>query len=205
MSSTQSNIDLPSRRASGSSENHSSRDVPEPHDASVTGPTGVGLPPPPPESKLLVASQDARQIIRLIQCGICSRLLEEPTTLPCGQSLCKRCLPEAHVRTNISWPATASRRHGFVCPFPDCGKEHAVSDCSIDVTLNKALTNIRTAIEGVRDTVEASDVATNVTKQDSWDVAGLPSLAEKENQSQVIRGGKIWATYELVYQLYSAP
>jgi hypothetical protein len=133
-----------------------------------------------------------------MQCGICSNLLEEPTTLPCGQSLCKRCIPEAHVRTNISWPATASRRHGFTCPFLECGRQHAVGDCSIDVSLNKALTNIRSAIEEVRDAVEASDVATHVTRQDQWDVAGLPSLQEKEHQSQVLKGGKIWATYDLV-------
>ena len=93
---------------------------------------------------LLSAAKDARQVVRFLQCQICSRIIQEPTTLPCGHSLCRSCVPQTHIRTNISWPATASRLRGFECPFADCKKEHAIGDCGVDVTLSKALAFIKT-------------------------------------------------------------
>ncbi|KAI1085845.1 hypothetical protein F5B20DRAFT_21449 [Whalleya microplaca] len=145
---------------------------------------------------LLDAVKDVRQIIRLIQCRICSGIIREPTTLPCGHSICRSCVPQTHTRTNISWPATASRLQGFECPFEDCKKEHAIGDCSIDVTLNKALAIIKAAIEQDRDGTD-SDISTHVAVQDRWGVAGLSSLEEKKSVSRVFKGGRLVATYTL--------
>ena len=58
-------------------------------------------------------------------------------TLPCGDSLCRTCLPPLHRREHISYPDTVERRQGFRCPLANCGLEHSVADCSIDVTLTK--------------------------------------------------------------------
>ncbi|KAI1505543.1 ATP-dependent protease La domain-containing protein [Biscogniauxia marginata] len=146
---------------------------------------------------LLNAVKDVRQIIRLIQCQICSNIIQEPTTLPCGYSICKACIPQTHVRTNISWPATASRLQGFTCPFPACEKEHAVGDCAVDVTLNKALAVIKTTMDVDRDVAGLSNVSTHIAVQDRWSLAGLPSLEETEPESKVLRGGRITATYTL--------
>ncbi|PWW75535.1 hypothetical protein C7212DRAFT_296354 [Tuber magnatum] len=87
----------------------------------------------------LDAFQDARAIVRLTQCSICSLPLRSPRTLPCGNSLCHKCMPECYVRQNISYPSAAGRREGFSCPFPDCGKEHPAADCNLDVTLAKVM------------------------------------------------------------------
>ena len=146
---------------------------------------------------LLRAAEDVRQIIRLLQCQICSKILQEPTTLPCGHSLCRSCVPQTHVRTNISWPATAGRLQGFECPFADCGKEHAIGDCGTDVTLSKVLAVISTAIERDRDVTGLSDVSTHVSVQDPWSVAGVSSLADKEPEASVLKGGRIVATYTM--------
>lgn len=93
------------------------------------GPDPAGLRP----------HEDARAIVRLFQCAECSHSLREPITLPCGNSICKPCMPSPHVRANITYPQNAGRAEGFDCPFEGCGAEHSLADCSLDVTLNKMM------------------------------------------------------------------
>ncbi|KAI2637337.1 ATP-dependent protease La domain-containing protein [Xylaria nigripes] len=151
-----------------------------------------------PADLLLDATKDARQIIRLIQCPICHKILREPTTLPCGYSICKGCLPETHPRANISWPATAIRLQGFNCPLPACDREHASVDCALDITLNKILTVIKTALASNQSVAKPHSHFTHVTVCDRWAAAGLPSLEDKKPESRVLNGGRILATYALV-------
>lgn len=146
---------------------------------------------------MLSASKDVRRIIRLVQCGVCSRILQNPTTLPCGRSCCQSCIPQTHLRTNISWPATANRLYGFDCPFQECEKEHAIGDCSVDVTMNKVLDTIRLAVQHDRETTQSSEISTYITVQDHWPIAGLSTMEEKKDVSQVLKGGRILATYTL--------
>ncbi|KAI0167570.1 ATP-dependent protease La domain-containing protein [Pestalotiopsis sp. NC0098] len=148
--------------------------------------------------KLLNGAKDVREIIRLVQCGVCSRLLHNPTTLSCGRSCCQSCIPPTYLRTNISWPATANRLYGFECPFEDCRKEHAIGDCSVDVTLNKVLDIIRAAVEQGREATLARNVSTRVTIIDEWGSTGVSSLDEKGAAPQAVKGGRIVSTYTLV-------
>ncbi|KAI1465063.1 uncharacterized protein F4812DRAFT_466542 [Daldinia caldariorum] len=149
---------------------------------------------------LLDAFKDVRQLVRLIQCQVCSKILREPTTLPCGHSLCKLCVPQTHIRPNISWPATANRLRGFECPFDDCKKEHALGDCAVDITLNKVLTTIQSIMELDRGVTGLSHVSTSITVQDHWDIAGIPSLANKTDEPSILKGARIVATYTLAEQ-----
>lgn len=99
----------------------------------------------------------ARYIIRLTQCTQCSRPLRLPVRLPCGNAVCRSCLPPAHHRDNITYPSTEGREKGFHCPFTKdvdmklgaltCGAEHALGDCGVDVTLNKTLEIIEDGIK----------------------------------------------------------
>ncbi|KAI0540791.1 insulin-induced protein-domain-containing protein [Xylaria digitata] len=150
----------------------------------VSNPTGIGRPETSVDSLL-----DA--------CQICNKILQDPTTLPCGYSICKTCLPETRPRVNISWPATASRLQGFDCPITDCGKEHAAADCALDVTLNKVLDTVKTAVAVYQSATEVPGHSTHVTVCDQWRVAGIPSLEEKQPESRVLNGGRIIATYTL--------
>ncbi|KAK5629585.1 hypothetical protein RRF57_005300 [Xylaria bambusicola] len=146
---------------------------------------------------LLDAVRDARQIVRLIQCQTCHKILQNPIILPCGHSICRTCLPETRPRANISYPATESRLRGFDCPFADCGKEHATADCALDVTLNKVLAIITTAVATYRSTTRLPEYSTHITVYDQWNVAGIPSLEGKQPESRILGGGRIIATYTL--------
>ncbi|GAB1320825.1 LON peptidase N-terminal domain and RING finger protein 1 [Madurella fahalii] len=141
-----------------------------------------------------------RQIVRLTQCRTCSLPLREPMTLPCGNSLCRACLPESHARLNISYPAIADRLHAFPCPFPECGKDHAVADCGVDVALGDVLDAIGKELEKARNSPLASDLTTHAIVKDQWAAAGIPSLKDSETTSRLLQGGAFLATYTLAQQ-----
>ncbi|KAF3926852.1 hypothetical protein ABW20_dc0103112 [Dactylellina cionopaga] len=81
-----------------------------------------------------------RGLVGLLQCGICNKILRQPLALPCGETLCRSCVPPAHERRNVSYPNDPTRIKGFICPFKLCeGQEHSVADCNLDVTLANIL------------------------------------------------------------------
>ncbi|KAK3333335.1 ATP-dependent protease La domain-containing protein [Cercophora scortea] len=139
----------------------------------------------------------SREVVRLIQCPVCSCPLRDPFTLPCGGTLCRACLPSPHLRTHISYPATANRLQGLQCPFPECGREHAFGDCSPDVTLSKALASVASALETARNSASAAKLVTHVVVKDQWQEAGVPTLRDVETTSKLIPGGRLLATFAL--------
>jgi len=137
-----------------------------------------------------------RDVVRLIQCRKCNRPLQEPVTLPCGRSLCKQCLPETHAREYISYPATPNRLQGFECPYQECGRNHAVGDCGVDVILTKAVNNFKDEMEKARETVTTAEISTHVIIQrPSNEQAGINF--EDETTSRVVKGGPLVAVYTL--------
>ncbi|KAF7551642.1 hypothetical protein G7Z17_g4883 [Cylindrodendrum hubeiense] len=138
-----------------------------------------------------------RDLVRLFQCQICSLPLREPICLPCGKSMCRRCLPQMHLRTNISYPAIPGRLQGFRCLFTDCGKEHALEDCAVDVILNKVAQQLRDEIDLKRSMAASSGVSTRIFTQDPWAIAGIASLRDEDGSSHLLDGGKIVATYTM--------
>ena len=139
----------------------------------------------------LNASRDARQIVRLAQCPQCSHPFREPVTLPCGRTLCKKCIPELHLRTNISYPATANRLRGFLCPFERCRREHAEGDYNVDVVLTKIIHHIWTEVSIYRNSIKASEelFQTGASEVKS---TSLQNIAEEGRE---LPGGRLLATY----------
>ncbi|PLB48044.1 LON-domain-containing protein, partial [Aspergillus steynii IBT 23096] len=80
-------------------------------------------------------------IIRLIQCSRCSRPLRAPLRLPCGNPVCRACLPPIRTRTGITYPGNEERKRGFTCYWErcdtDCVGEHCVGDCGGDILLTR--------------------------------------------------------------------
>lgn len=140
------------------------------------------------------AYDDARAVVRLFQCSQCSYPLRDPMTLPCGNSLCKPCLPPLYKRENITYPLIDGRSEGFLCPFKGCGLEHSVGDCGTDVTLNKIMHVIKAYI--AQHQTESPKVSLLLEEKLDW-----PSVRDSSidvmPRSRVLQGGRILATYVL--------
>ncbi|KAJ5171380.1 uncharacterized protein N7500_004163 [Penicillium coprophilum] len=79
-------------------------------------------------------------VIQLIQCQQCSRPLKSPLRLPCGNSVCRECLPAFRPRTGITYPVAEGRDQEFTCFWKGneaCVGDHCVGDCGADVLLGK--------------------------------------------------------------------
>ncbi|GFN16058.1 putative ATP-dependent protease (CrgA) [Aspergillus tubingensis] len=88
---------------------------------------------------LLSRLTSAHSIIRLIQCPRCSLPLRTPLRLPCGNTICKSCLPPIRPRTGITYPADEERKQGFTCCATSCSGEHCLGDCGTDVLLGRVV------------------------------------------------------------------
>ncbi|KAJ0166242.1 LON peptidase N-terminal domain and RING finger protein 1 [Colletotrichum tanaceti] len=143
-----------------------------------------------------LSGEQVRDIIRLIQCRKCSRPLRDPTTLPCGRSLCRRCLPDTHTREHISYPATPNRLRGFECPYQECGRSHAVGDCGVDVILTKAVNNFKAEMEKARDTITTAEISTHIIILRPG-AEQMGSEVDDETTSRIVKGGPLVAVYTL--------
>jgi hypothetical protein len=136
-----------------------------------------------------------RAIVRLIQCSQCSLPLRNPLTLPCGNSLCRTCLPALHTREHISFPMTPTRKEGFTCPFDACAKDHSLGDCSQDVTLAKVME--RVSIEVARCRPLTIDTPILLDERPRWRNIVDSSKEAKFPASRILNGGRLLATYTM--------
>ncbi|KAG5922097.1 hypothetical protein E4U42_005596 [Claviceps africana] len=138
-----------------------------------------------------------RQVVRLFQCRICSKPLRNPIALPCGQTLCKTCIPETHVRTSITYPPVPGRLQGFCCPFDECSKVHALIDCGLDVVLNKVCRLMEEEMDRAKLDASELNMQTGIEFRNPWDVAGISALHNSKSNSYVIPGGRLVSTWSL--------
>ncbi|KAG6021776.1 hypothetical protein E4U41_002400 [Claviceps citrina] len=141
--------------------------------------------------------QHVRHVVRLFQCRRCSRPLRNPITLPCGQSLCRTCIPETYAQTSITYPAFPDRLQGFRCPFDECARVHALSDCGLDVVLNKVGLLVEEEIERARLAASDLQLQTGIRVRDAWDAAGVSSLQPRDSEPRVLPGGRLVSTWSL--------
>lgn len=138
-----------------------------------------------------------RDIVRLYQCPLCSKPFTNPVTLPCGRSLCRPCLPQTHIRSNITYPGLPDRLQGFQCPFTECSKEHALGDCGVDVILNKAVQYISQSLDTGRVQAVALNISTRIRPRNGWAATGVPSLRDEQDDAKVFGGGRLVATWSM--------
>ncbi len=141
------------------------------------------------------AHHDARAVIRLVQCSQCSLPLRIPITLPCGNSLCRPCLPELHKRENIPYSLTDNRQEEFRCPFEDCGVDHSLDGCSQDVTLTKLMDRI--SIEVVRSRCLNVETPTRLEERPCQRSIADHSRNADVGHSRILSGGRLLATYTM--------
>ena len=140
------------------------------------------------------AHDHAREIVKLFQCEHCSYPLREPVTLPCGNTLCRPCLPPLYKRENITYPVVEGRSEGFLCPFQTCGVEHSVGDCGSDVTLNKIGYLAKGFIANYKS--ETSELPILLEEKLDW-ARVVDSSIEIMPRSRVLQGGRIVSTFVL--------
>ncbi|KAF2457822.1 PUA-like domain-containing protein [Lineolata rhizophorae] len=138
---------------------------------------------------------DARAIIRHVQCPVCSLPYKRPTTFPCGHTLCSGCIPTTHIRTSVSYPADSRRRQGFCCPVPDCGLEHALADCNLDVQLSKVLESFHAEI------TDSTPQLPDSTVSESADQAATNSITT----TVVVLDPNLWASEEEIEAREKSP
>ncbi|PWY73671.1 ATP-dependent protease [Aspergillus heteromorphus CBS 117.55] len=93
-----------------------------------------------PPNKTHPLPRPPHAIIRLIQCSRCSLPLRSPLRLPCGNTVCRSCLPPVRPRSGITYPVNEDRKLGFKCYWKDteeCAGEHCIGDCGADVLLGR--------------------------------------------------------------------
>lgn len=157
-----------------------------------------------PASSGLQAHHDARALVRLVQCQVCFIPLRTPVTLPCGNSVCKQCLPSPHARENISYLANPNRQSGITCPFAACGQEHPTEDCSVNVVLARIMELINNEVDACKSTSEHRQ--TSMEELLYFEPASPPPQAsetvkdaEKEKpekgHSRTLPGGRLLATF----------
>lgn len=87
-----------------------------------------------------------RRTARIFQCPVGPHVLRDVIKLPCGQCLCKECLPQPYKRVGIekTWPGTPDRVDGIWCPC--CDTEHSTGDCWPDYLSNAAVKKVQALI-----------------------------------------------------------
>lgn len=147
---------------------------------------------PTANSAGLDGHHNARAIIRLFQCEQCSYPLKDPLTLPCGNSLCAKCIPPLYRRENITYLPDAGRLEAFLCPFKDCTREHPRSDCSTDVTLRKLMDVVRNEVERYR----AETGHTPLLLEEKLHMPTIrASSIDIMPRSRILHGGRLVSTY----------
>src|SRR6266498_2559571 len=72
------------------------------------------------------STTNALAVLQYLTCPECQKVLTDPITFQCGNSLCRGCLPNPSYQLNRKCK----------CPIYGCGKFHSL-DCKTDVILQK--------------------------------------------------------------------
>jgi Lon protease-like protein len=159
---------------------------PHPPQQPAPDPTTASTPQPQPQPPA------AHSLIRLIQCPQCSLPLRTPLRLPCGNTICRACLPPTRTRPRITYPASEGREQGFECYYwaragpEECVGEHCVGDCGVDVLM--------TGLVGVFDEVlggPSTAAGARVTWREDQD-------EDAAWRDEVLQSGRLQGVYGLV-------
>jgi Lon protease-like protein len=158
----------------------------------------------------LAGHEGAQRVVRIIQCPLCSKPYRTPVTLPCGNTLCRQCIPQLYAWDNVTYPGLPGWRQAIECPFADCAQEHPACDCSIDVTMSKTMDAIAKIVaRQISIAGNGTTVVQDLVPRDDI-VSGEP-VAEKANRRTLPGGwlvathtlaakGKLYRTNEVAYQ-----
>ncbi|RDW90719.1 putative ATP-dependent protease (CrgA) [Aspergillus mulundensis] len=119
-------------------------------------------------------------VARLVQCSRCSLPFRMPLRLPCGDSICRACLPPIQQRTGVSYPAIEERKQGFTCyrVGGECGADHCLGDCGTDVLLTRLVEVFDEILGTDSNTTSEGDVGQTITWSKTLSGEGELALAQ---------------------------
>lgn len=139
-------------------------------------------------------------IIRLIQCQHCSRPLHVPVRLPCGNTVCRSCLPPTRPRIGITYPVAEGREEGFSCYWHGTGNcigEHCVGDCGIDVVLSNVAGLFQEELALTAHETELQDVESDNGRVVRWRAKQPGTEALEANSASLQQYGWLQGIYLL--------
>ncbi|KAJ5896354.1 uncharacterized protein N7473_005753 [Penicillium subrubescens] len=155
------------------------------------------------EEHLLRILDAPHLVVRLIQCQHCSRPLHTPLRLPCGNTICRSCLPAVRPRTGITYPVAEGREEGFTCYWAgtsNCVGEHCVGDCGVDVVLSNVLGLFQEALAFPMTHAEApgnSDASGRIVH---WKVDQKETNSMEAQSATLSQRGWLWGLYLLAWE-----
>lgn len=92
----------------------------------------------------------ASTIAQIFQCPVGPHAIDDVVKLPCGQCLCRKCLPRSYKRDGIekTWPGTPDRADALTCPC--CHTEHPTGECWPDYLANNAVALVQVLVSSLK-------------------------------------------------------
>ncbi|KAF7712431.1 Uncharacterized protein PECH_003245 [Penicillium ucsense] len=150
------------------------------------------------------ALENPHLVVRLVQCQHCSRPLHTPIRLPCGNTICRSCLPPVHPRTGITYPVAEGRDEGFTCFWAstdNCVGEHCLKDCGVDVALSNILGVFEEELGGFStQNVGQADEIDYRGRNVSWKLDQESGDAETLQSACITRRGWLCGLYLLAWE-----
>jgi Lon protease-like protein len=153
---------------------------------------------------------DPYSVIKRVQCPSCSRPLRVPLRLPCGNTLCRACLPPVVKREGISYPRDERREDGFMCPWKDRGckrpegngssssAEHSMGDCGVDVTVGKVNDVIEKVLEDNAKNAIVAPVSMKWVPSTTTDESLTEPKSPPMAQEAILNTGRYLGIYNLM-------
>ncbi|KAJ6108535.1 hypothetical protein N7523_009858 [Penicillium sp. IBT 18751x] len=175
----------------------------------------------PPEISNVVGSEehvpcdpdDPHLVVRLIQCQHCSHPLHTPLRLPCGNSVCRACLPPVRPRVGITYPVAEGREEGFTCYWEgtnSCIGEHCVGDCGVDVVLCNIVGIFQEELAWETPSAELQNQQESQDQQDDaqttdarvvrWKVKQPDTKSPELHSAEITKSGWLQALYLLAWE-----
>lgn len=142
-------------------------------------------------------------VIRLIQCQHCSRPLHTPLRLPCGNAICRSCLPAVRPRTGITYPVAEGREGGFTCYWAgtsNCVGEHCVGDCGVDVVLCNVLGLFQEELAFPMPDAEEPRNPDDNDRVVRWKVHQKETNSVEARSAHLSQRGWLWGLYLLAWE-----
>ncbi|KAJ5176083.1 uncharacterized protein N7482_001960 [Penicillium canariense] len=142
-------------------------------------------------------------VVRLVQCQHCSRPLHSPLRLPCGNTVCRSCLPPARPRTGITYPVAEGREEGFTCYWEgtnNCVGEHCVGDCGVDVVLCNVLDLFQEELAFPMPDAEAQGQPDSAGRLVRWKVDQTGAKSVEAQNARLSQRGWISGLYLLAWE-----